>query len=62
MICFHRETSNKIVGAAEPIERPSGVDLKGASNILVLTESLDDAACEVRGRRVADPAPVGEDF
>ena len=28
------------------IERPSGVDLEGASNVLVLTESLDDAARE----------------
>ena len=51
-----------IMAAAEFIERPSGVDLEGASNVLVLTESLDDAACEVRGRRVADPAPEGEGF
>ena len=32
--------------AVEFIERPSGVDLEGASNILVLVESLDDAARE----------------
>ena len=32
--------------AAEFIERPSGVDLEGASNVLVLAESLDDAARE----------------
>ena len=35
-----------IMAAAEFIERPSGVDLEGASNVLVLAESLDDAARE----------------
>ena len=34
------------MAAAEFIERPSGVDLEGASNVLVLAESLDDAARE----------------
>ena len=30
----------------ELIERPSGVDLEGASNVLVLVTSLDDTARE----------------
>ena len=62
MICFIEEPVTNIMAAAEFIERPSGVDLEGASNVVVLAESLDDAAREVRGRRMADSAPIGEGF
>ena len=46
--------------ATDLIERPSGVDLGGASNVLVLTESLDDAARESYYRTLLpeDPSSV----